>query len=100
MAVSEKTEEHRKDKHNGARNVRGRAVISGLTAHCGNNERKRGGREQHAAGIDADAANPLLEVVTVRLENKPLISEKRKRDREQVRAQTGDDVAVGDKRSQ
>lgn len=72
--------------------------VTGLAPNYGNHDWKRRGGEQHAAGVDANAADPFFEAVAVRLENKPLISEKRERDGEQVSDQAGDNVAVGDER--
>lgn len=72
--MPEKTEGHRKDKHERARDVRRRARVPGLPADDRNENWKRSRREQHAARVNADTADPLFEVVSMRFENKPLIS--------------------------
>ena len=82
--MAKKTECYGENEHDCARNVRRSPWVSGLPANDGDEDRKRGCRERHAAGIDADAADPFFEVVAVRFENKPLIAEKRERDSDQV----------------
>ena len=72
--MPKKTEDYRKDKYERACDVRRRARVPGLTADHRNKNRERGRREQHAARVNANATDPLFEVVSMRFENKPLIS--------------------------
>ena len=74
--MAKETEDHGKDEHDRACDVRCGAGVSSLPANDRYKKRKRGRREQHAAGVDADAADPFSKVVAMRFENKPLISEK------------------------
>ena len=98
--MTKKAEDDGKDEYDRPRDVRRGAGVSGLPANSGNKKRKRSRGEQHTAGVDANAADPFLEVVSLRFENKPLISEKSKRNGEQIREQTGENVSVRDERSQ
>src|ERR1039458_2277865 len=77
MAVAEKTEDDGKYQHDCASDVGSTMSVAGLVLNDRNQHRKDGSGEQHASGIDAKAADPFFEVIAVRLENKPLVSEKR-----------------------
>ena len=100
MAVTEEAEEDRKHEDDGARDI-GRAVIaSGLAADDHHHKWKRGSGHYHAAGIDAQASGPFLEVIALGLEYKPLISEKGEGDTEEVRQHTRQNVSVSYQRTQ
>ncbi len=98
--MSEETERDGEHENDGAGNVWGAAVMSRLPANDADDERKCGGGQNYDPGINADAADPFLKVVPVSLEDKPLISEEGKRNREEIGEQAGQDISVGKKRSQ
>ena len=100
MAVAEETEGDGKHEHDRAGNIGCSMGVSGLTANDRNQNGQSGGGEQHAAGVDADAANPFLEVIAVGFENKPLVAEKGERDGEQIPEQAGEHVSIGEERGQ
>lgn len=100
MAMTKKAEDYGKHEHDCAGDVRGTMCVSCSMSDQRNHKGKRGSGERHAAGIDAQAAEPFLEIVALSPENKPLISEKSKRNGEQIREQTGENVSVRDERSQ
>ena len=56
--------------------------------------------QDHAAGINAEATDPFLEVVAVSLEYKPLISEEGEGDAKQIGEEAGHDISVGKERAQ
>ena len=58
MTVAEETEDDGEDQDDGAGDVGSGARVSSLPPDEGNQEGKSGGRKDHAAGIDADAADP------------------------------------------
>lgn len=98
--MTEKAEgdgEHQNDR---ARDVRSVLSNRDMTSNDWNQNRERSGRQQYASAVDSDAAEPFLEVVAVRLENKPLIPEERKCDGKQIGKQTRENVSVSNKRSQ
>jgi hypothetical protein len=68
--------------------------VAGLAADYADNKGKRGGRQDHAAGINADATNPFLEVVALSLEYKPLISEEGERDAEKIGEEASYDISI------
>jgi hypothetical protein len=100
MAMTNKAEDYGKHEHDCAGDVRGTMCVSCSMSDQRNHKGKRGSGERHAAGIDAQAAEPFLEIVALSPENKPLISEKSKRNGEQIREQTGKNISVRDERSQ
>lgn len=84
VAMAKKAEDERRYKHDCAGKVRGGSRIAGLMANEWDQNRKRGCRKQDAGRVDADAADPFFDIVPVRFENKPLVSQKCEGDRKQI----------------
>ena len=93
--MAEEAEHHRKQKNDGARDIRCAALVAWLASDDTNHERKRGDGHDHAARVHPDATSPFLEIIAFRLEYKPLISKEGKRDAEQIGEQAGYDISVG-----
>ncbi|MGO9936001.1 MAG: hypothetical protein ACLPV8_29950, partial [Steroidobacteraceae bacterium] len=68
--MPKEAEQDGKNENDGSGNIRGTAVVAGLAANNADDERKSGGGQNHAAGINANAANPFLEVVALSPEYK------------------------------
>jgi hypothetical protein len=98
--VAKETEHDGKYEHDRAGDVRSAAGIPGLMLNDRDQQGKDGSRDQHAAGIDANTADPLFKVIAVCPENKPLISEERKRDGEKICQQARENVSVREERGQ
>jgi hypothetical protein len=98
--VAKETEDDGKYEHDRAGDVRSAAGIPGLMLNDRDQQGKDGSRDQHAAGIDANTADPLFKVIAVCPENKPLISEERKRDGEKICQQARENVSVSEERCQ
>lgn len=94
MAMSKKAEHHGENKNDCAGDVWSAPLVTGLAADDVNDQRKRGHRENHAAGVHANAADPFFEIVPVCLEYKPFVSEECERDAQEIREQTGYDITV------
>jgi hypothetical protein len=82
MAMSEEAEDNRKYKHDRSRDIGSAALVPRLAADEPDYDRQSCGGQDHAPGVDADAANPFFEIVSTGLEDKPLISEEGEADTE------------------
>ena len=98
--MAKETEDDGEHEHDEACDIRSGFRVASLPSNDRYQSGKRGSREQHAAGIDAHASKPFLEVIAVSFENKPLISEKREGDGEEICQEAGRNVSVGEQWSQ
>ena len=96
--MAKETEGEGSYQHDRAGNVGSGMCVSGSTLNEWDQHGKESSGEQHAGAVDADAADPFFKVMAVRLENKPLISQKSERDGEQIRDEARENISVGDER--
>jgi len=98
--MPEEAEYDRKHKNYGAGDVRRFTLVAGPAADDTDHERKRSGGQDHTAGINANTADPFLEIVAFGSEYKPLIPQEGERDTEQIGEQAGYHISVGKDGSQ
>ena len=85
MTMSKEAEDNRKYEHYRTGDIGSAAVVARLAADESDYDGQGCGGQDHAAGIDAEATNPFLEIVSAGLEDKPLISKEGEADAEQIR---------------
>ena len=96
--MAKETKRQGRYQHNCAGNVGSAVGVSSSMLNERYQHGKESGGQQHAGAVNTDAANPFFKVMAMGPENKPLISQKRERDGEQIRDEARQNISIGDER--